>query len=514
MITDKKQFLIYTVIILAIAVVLNIVSRQLFVRFDLTKNKVYSLSESSKQVISKLEDRMVAKVYFSKDIPGQLANSRRFLQDLLEEYEAWGEGKFRFEFINPDESEDAKSAAQKDGIPPVQMQVIENDKLEIKNVYIGMVLLYSDKKETIPMLKTDGGLEYELTSKIKKLTAVGFKNIGIVNLPGNSSETKKLEEALRETYRVRKYELDQDIPFDVNVLLVNGAADSLSLQQLYHIDQFLQRGGRLFMGQTRQTANIQQGSAADIESNIFDFLTHYGVEIGKSIITDASCGQIQVQQQQGFFRMVNAIDYPVFPIIHHFNSENLMVRDFEEARIFFPNEIAPADTVMDFTWLMRTSNRTGAVSGPYYIIYPLQNPVMEKFPNKEKTVAALFRGAKESYFANRSDFEKGENFISGSVAELAIIADLKFFDDQRAASVEENLALILNGVDYLAGDEELISIRSRGVTSRPLKQLSDGERSFWKWINIALPATLALIFALLRWRRNREQRRILEEIYG
>ncbi|HDR04212.1 MAG TPA: hypothetical protein ENN84_03060 [Candidatus Marinimicrobia bacterium] len=514
MITDKKQFLIYTVVILTIAVVLNIVSRQLFVRFDLTKDKVYSLSESSKQVIGKLEDRMVAKVYFSKDIPGQLANSRRFLQDLLEEYEAWGDGKFRFEFINPDESEDAKSAAQRDGIPPVQMQVIENDKLEIKNVYIGMVLLYSDKKETIPMLRTDGGLEYELTSKIKKLTAVGFKNIGIVNLPGNDSETQKLEEALRESYRIRQYDLEQEIPFDVNVMLVNGAGDSLSLDQLYHLDQFLQRGGRLFLGQTRQTANIQQGSASDIQSNIFDFLRHYGVEIGKEIITDASCGQIQVQQQQGFFRMVNAVNYPVFPVIHHFNEENLMVRNFEEARIFFPNEITAADSGIDFTWLLQTSNRTGAVSGPYYNIYPLQNPLLNKFPNKEKNLAALLRGVRNSYFAQNSDYEKKENFISGNTVELIVVADLQFFNDQRAASVPENVSLILNGVDYLSGDEELIAIRSRDVTSRPLKALSDGERNFWKWINIALPALLVLVFALLKWRRNRENRRILEEIYG
>jgi len=81
-IANKKQFTLYIIMLAVIIVIFNFVSRALFVRFDLTENNMYSLSNSSKKVIEKLDDRMVAKVFFSKDIPGQLANSRRYLQDL------------------------------------------------------------------------------------------------------------------------------------------------------------------------------------------------------------------------------------------------------------------------------------------------------------------------------------------------------------------------------------------------------------------------------------------------
>ncbi|RKY52296.1 MAG: hypothetical protein DRP89_07910, partial [Candidatus Neomarinimicrobiota bacterium] len=73
---------------------------------------------------------------------------------------------------------------------------------------------------------------------------------------------------------------------------------------------------------------------------------------------------------------------------------------------------------------------------------------------------------------------------------------------------------ILNGIDYLSGDRELLEIRSRGVTARPLDQLSDGTRRFWKWLNILLPALLVVFLGLYRWKRNSDKRKILEEVYG
>lgn len=514
MIQNKRQFMLYLGLILAIIVVFNFVSRKLFVRLDLTQNKMYSLSESSKTVIGKLDDRMMAKIYFSEDIPGQLANSRRYLQDILEEYEAYSKGRFHFEFVNPDNNEDAQNAARGDGIPPVQMQVVENDKLEIKNVYMGMVLLYNDKKETIPMLKTTEGLEYDLTSKIKKLSAADLKSLGIVKSNVEGIATDKLQQQLGETYRTRSITLDQEISMDIKLVLMNGVIDSMSNDELYHLDQYLQRGGKLFIGQNRFTADLQQGSAAPVESNIFDFLSHYGLILSNGLVTDKSCGQIQVQQNQGFFRMVNAIEYPVFPIIHNFNKDQLITANLEGMQLFFVNEVTPRDSQMTFTSLMKTSDKSGVISAPYLNIYPMNNPLMKAFPDKRKTLAAIVTGSRDSYFAGHPEYTSKANFMTGYPIEILLISDGQFFNDNRAAGVPENLEFIMNSADYLAGDKELVSIRSRGVTSRPLDELSDGNRRFWKWLNVILPALLVILFGLMRWRRNREQRKFLEELYG
>ena len=100
---NKKTFIIYLSLISAILIILNIVSRNMFHRWDLTDNKMYSLSKSSKSVVEKIDDRLTMKIYFSDNLPGEYGNNRRYLQDMLEEYAAYSKGKIHFEFYNTDD---------------------------------------------------------------------------------------------------------------------------------------------------------------------------------------------------------------------------------------------------------------------------------------------------------------------------------------------------------------------------------------------------------------------------
>ena len=93
---------------------------------------MYTISESSKSVLDKVDDLLVMKAYFSEDLGNELGNNKRYLQDLLEEYRAVNNENISFEFFKSDNEEEFKSEAQKSGIQPVQLNVIENDKMEIK----------------------------------------------------------------------------------------------------------------------------------------------------------------------------------------------------------------------------------------------------------------------------------------------------------------------------------------------------------------------------------------------
>ena len=88
LIKNKNSFIVFVGGLLVGLILLNLISRDNFYRFDLTDNKKFSLSPSSKTIVSKLDDRLTIKVYFSDDLPSELGNTRRFLQDILEEYQA------------------------------------------------------------------------------------------------------------------------------------------------------------------------------------------------------------------------------------------------------------------------------------------------------------------------------------------------------------------------------------------------------------------------------------------
>ena len=83
---DKRSFYLYSLIIFGIIFLINIISYNRPIRIDLTDNKIFTLSNSTKSVINKIEDNLVVSIYFSDDLPSVLSNNSRFIQDILEEY--------------------------------------------------------------------------------------------------------------------------------------------------------------------------------------------------------------------------------------------------------------------------------------------------------------------------------------------------------------------------------------------------------------------------------------------
>jgi hypothetical protein len=148
-----------------------VVSSNLFGRIDLTDGRIYSLNDASKRIVGKLDDTFLVKAYFSKNLPSPYNANSKYVQDKLEEYRAYGKGRFRFEFVDPGDDAKLEEEAQKHRIPPVQVQVVEQDQFQAKKAYMGLVFLYQDRQETIPVVDNPIGLEYEVTSAIKKLTS-------------------------------------------------------------------------------------------------------------------------------------------------------------------------------------------------------------------------------------------------------------------------------------------------------------------------------------------------------
>ena len=94
--------------------------------------------------------------------------------------------RFRFEMVNPREKEAFEAEAGRYRIQPMQAQVLEDDQLTVKMVYMGLVFLAGDKTETIPVLGDVNGLEYTLTSTIKRLTQDEMPIVGVIQGHGRT----------------------------------------------------------------------------------------------------------------------------------------------------------------------------------------------------------------------------------------------------------------------------------------------------------------------------------------
>ena len=498
----KKSVIVPGMLLIVILFLLNGISRNYFFRWDLTDNDMYSLSTSSELVVEQVDDLLTMKVYFSDDLPGEYANNRRYLQDILEEYEALSDGNIRFEFFRPEDNKDIEQEAQKAGIMPVQMQVIENDKMEVKRVLMGMVILYEDKKEVLPVIQTTTGLEYEITTRIKKLVETNKPTVGIAQVEGQVSQTQNIQNILRQRYNVQTVNLSDEVRVEIGVLLMNGVSDSLSSNELTHLQAYLRRGGNMFLAQNRVKTNLQVQQAFVIQSNIFSIIERYGFTIAENLVTDHVCGRVSVQQQMGPIRMNVPMEYPLLPVVRSFNQEESLVAGLEQLQLIFASEIQPDSALgnqVNFVPLLFTSEHSGEMRGNFNLNPdPQQNPFLRMFNQSGKILGARSEKVDEN----------------GLMSQMVVVSDSEFLLDQGGGRSPENHIFMMNSVDYLIGDRDLIALRSREITSRPLEEISDESKKSWKWMNIVLPSFLIVGFGLIRMRTQKRRSNVLEELYG
>jgi ABC-2 type transport system permease protein len=158
-------------------VLINMAGLTLFARFDLTRDRILSLSEASQKVVSTLSEPLTIDVFFSRNLPPPYNTVEQYLHDLLEEYSVYNPKFFNYRFydVSADEG-DISAEAQKNqklansyGIYPIQVQAIEKDEVKFQRAYMGLVLIHGDLIEQLSTITTSDGLEYRITTAIQKM---------------------------------------------------------------------------------------------------------------------------------------------------------------------------------------------------------------------------------------------------------------------------------------------------------------------------------------------------------
>ena len=503
----KKSASIYVSIYIIAFILVNLISMNWFVRFDLTDNKMYSLSDSSKKTIEKIDDPLTIDLYFSDDLPGQLQNNKRFVQDLLEEYSAYS-NNVNFYFIKNDENFNSK--AQADGIVSQDVQVIDNDEVSFKTIFMGMKIRYNGKSEVIQLLGVNTGLEYMLTKSIKKLTQNKETIIGIAKAGIREHKNENLNTILGERFSIKNAISLDAIASDIDLLIINGIEGDLNPEETKGFLDYINNGGKILLAQGRIKPDIQTQQGAAIESNIFNILDSLGLQIEQNLILDKNCKQLMARQQTGMFSIQRQIDYPFIPSINSFDTHDNQITGLEGIQVVqvaFPSEITYTNDDSLFTPLLKTSNNSAVMSDFFNLgAMPEINPILNELNESSKVIGGKLNTQNEG--------------------EIFLITDSDFFSDESIAGmrivrgdINENYTFIENIIDVMIGDAELVSLRSREVMLRPLIDEAMGQensslRTRWKWIDLLLPSLIIIGYGLLRKRSREKRSQYLMELYG
>lgn len=520
----KKTLILYSLtsilILFGILVLVNLIASNIFIRFDLTQGKVFSLSKASKKLISRLPDKLNVKAYFSKNLPPEYATSRKYLEDLLGEYKVYSRGKISYEFIDPlAEGKEKLAEVQELGIQPLRFTQVQKDKYEVQEGYMGVVFIYGDKKEIIPVVKTIIGIEYDISSVIKKIISPGLKTVGFTTGHGDTDAFGEIEQFIRKQYDMHIVDMttEKSIPEKVSALLVVGPKNKFTDKELFLIDQFLLKGKPVAFLIDKFKVDLKSFYCENLDTGLDGFLEKYGVKISPEFVMDLQCKPIQVRSAYGYFTMANVVNYVLYPVATKFDETNLLVKGLGNISMLFtsPVEITPNDN-LDIKPIIFSSEKSWArtvyMINPYTEFNPRNTDKKGPFnlavvitPKKNKTFTSYFADKPPKEFktiAQTTDVIKE----SGTMGRIFVAGNSNF--------AKEESVFFLNLIDWLSQDEDLISIRSKGGTFRPLKQTSSGARIIFKYSAIFLLPLLVIAYGIFRWKARAKLKNGLKGEYA
>ncbi|MDZ4698889.1 MAG: GldG family protein [Rhodothermales bacterium] len=490
-----------------ILVAVNLIGLQLFGRLDLTDDRVYSLSEASIEAVESLADPITITAFFTDNLPAPYSDNRRFLQDKLDDYRAYGGANVQYTFVDPVDDEELQQEAARYRIPPVQIQVYEQDNVQFKNAYMGVALLYGSKREIIPVFEDRATLEFDLTSAIRRLTQDAMPSVGFLTghgEPAPAATMQQLYQQLNRNYERKSITIvdsTASLSERPDALVIVAPTDSFPESHLRALDSYVMDGGRLALLLNRIETNMQAGQAFELTTGIEGLLANYGVGLKGNLVMDEQNAPISIQRPMGTFMATQQIPYPFLPVVTNFNGNSMMVNRLGSTLLFFASTVdtslaLPPGATRE---ILASSTTRSQLQEGFFMIQPGFPPEMN-FSDGPFPLAAAYTGSFPSaYEAGRQS----------APTRIVLVGDGDFINESIVGALPGNINFGLNMTDWLVQDDALLAIRAKSAEPRVLRETSESARGWIKYGNMLAPLLLLFGIGLYRWQKRRSRQIVL-----
>jgi len=476
------------------------------VRLDLTANKLYTLSDGTRNVVAKLQEPIKLTFYFSdtlaQDAP-QLRTYANRVRELLEELANVSKGKIDLQVVDPlpfSEDEDRATSAGLQGVPLGGGG---------QNLFFGLAGSNStDGQAAIPFFQPskEAFLEYDVAKIISSLSeearpVVGWLS-GLEIGPGFDAATQRVNEGwvmyseLGKLFELRRQDPNASKIEDEVQLLLLVHPKNLSENTLYAIDQFVLRGGRLLVMVDPHAEAEQAGAGADPTQAMFEskssdlakLFAAWGVRFDpERVVLDAQYAlQVQARPDAPPSRHLGILGLGGSAL----NQEDVISAQLEAVNMssagFF--ELTDGASVK-LEPLAQSSANAAAVPTDRIRFLPDPQALFTDFaPTGDRYVlAGRLTGKLKTAFPERS----GEEHLAESKedANIVLFGDTDMFADRLWVSVQSffgqrvvdsfasNGDFVINAVDNLVGSADLIGVRTRATSSRPFTAIEGIRRA-------------------------------------
>ncbi len=545
----KSQAFFELSVFIAGIILINMIAGFLFFRVDFTKEKRFTLSNASKNLVSNLQDVVYVKVYLDGEFPAGFKRLRNATKETLDDLRAYAGGNLEYEFINPTADPDLKVRDEvlqqllKKGLTPINVQVSDENGARQQIVVPGAIVSFRGKEIAIPLLQSNTvansadevlnnsvmNLEFQLVSAIKKATTFDRPKIAFIYGHGelDTLQTADVIKSLRASYQVDFVYLPATAPKDLlayKSIIIAKPKTAFNEGEKFNIDQYIMQGGRvLWMVENLMADMDSLGKDASMMTSTFnlnleDQLFTYGARINNDLIQDVQCAPIPVVTgnvgSQTQSDLMPWLFYPIFIP----NSSHPVVKNLDGVRAEFVNTI---DTIqvagITKTALLQSSKYTKVLNAPVRV--SLNMLAIEPNPlqfNKNAMMAAVaLEGKFNSLYKNRLVVKNDSiKFIEQSKStRMIVVSDgdiIKNYVAKKDSAIYPlgydrftkqtfaNKNFVLNAIDYLSDDDNIIDARTKEVKLRTLdKGKIKKQKLNWQIMNILLPNLLVVLVGIV-----------------
>lgn len=586
-------------IVFAGILLVNIISSFMYKRFDMTDDQRYSLAESTVEFLETSDEsfngRVYIEIFLDGNLPAELERFKQAIEDKLIEFKEIAGDRIEYKFTDPkvgskDDIREQEMLLWDEGrgILPMFVNYSKDGEETQMRLWPGAILEYGgasgSKKlavQLLPGTRTEQpynldeianviesatrNLEYNLMNGLRRITRTKTPVIGFLQGHGeiNFGGTYLARSSISRDYSVKDVELNDSLGSldEIDGLVIARPRERFSDKDLYLIDQFVMRGGRLMcfvdaLDMREDSLNkYKEVHAPRIDTRLTELLYDYGISVKDNFVLDAKCAVKPVPMERA--------KIPWFYHVIASPTSHPVSRNVQGISLKYTSELKLRDNLKKVvvTPILKSSSNVTVTGSAPLVTYAIPLNYLESGqkvpqlaidpnnPNNEKCLAAVAEGFFTSAFKNRLPPEltsskeinylekskkEGKVFVVGNGRMIAneydsILApsgrefmyrpklgpdgrpfnDLMF--DRELAYIRHphmfgNQDFFMNLVDFMLDDNSVLDLRSRQIEIHQIdKNKVVEEASFYKIINIVLPIliiiTLAVVMFIIRKRK-------------
>ncbi len=543
----NKSKILFIVSVFAAVILFNIIGNSVFKRFDLTKDKRYTLSKTTKDIVDSVDTPLIIDVFLEGNLPSEFKLLQTETKQLIEEFQTINP-LVKVNYIDPlaDETnrENIVRELTKTGLEPYVNSKKVNGKITQELLFPWGFASYKERTVKIPLFKKSVTedlqtqiansiqlLEYNFADAFNQLTKEKSKTIAVLKGNGqlNDINIAGFLQTIKPYYNLAQFTLDSVATNPQSTLnkiksydLIISAkpTEAFTENEKLVLDQYTMSGGNslwlseaIFMDKDSLYNDAGASVSLSKELNLKDFFFQYGARINQNLVKDLYSAPIPLAIGEGNNTQFQPVQWQYSPLATS-NNKHPISNNVDLVKFDFASQIDTLKNNIRKTILLQSSERT-KLEGPLKSISltsVTQKPDEENYNQGKQTLAVLLEGEFKSVYKNRILPFEIENFIdNGQQSKMIIISDgdviknevsrgrpLQLGFERMSGRTFGNKEFLLNAVNYLLDDTGLINIRTKSIEVAFLdSEKVEEQKTTWQLINIALPLFLLGIFGLI-----------------